>query len=404
MYKENRDDFLNPQTGKFEVSFCKGINGLRSLESDWYEITGACQDVSYFQRYEWNLAYLRYLETDPDDVFFFLVAKDQKPVAIFPLKREYRRKAGIKLRCWLFPRSTDETVHLDFAASSKDIVLPAFRALKQKMHSIRELRFDAIILRRVLDGSNAWKLLTSNIGQNNIIIHHSFSKYLACDDGNSEGPPGGSGKFRRNLRRLEKRLNEKGKVSWHYLSDVHEQCAAFQDFLEVEAAGWKGEEGTGTAIKFDMSVVAFYRELINTLGTSGRCRINILKLNDKVIAGQYCLLDEDRINLLKIGYDEAYRDTSPGFLLIKNVFENGCNREEFKELSFVTGSDWNDVFQPNKREVIVGYIFDITFGGIVYLVNMRAKVLYLNAKKLLKRWIVNSYYIVRRVNSNEKPS
>jgi len=217
-------------------------------------------------------------------------------------------------------------------------------------------------------------------GMNTVILDHSYSKYLACSFSGGDKVPGGSGKFRRNLRRLESRLGGKGDTSWQYISDVQEQNAAFPQFLEVEAAGWKGEDGTSTAIKYDPRVTAFYLELLNSFGQMGLSRINLLKLNGAVIAGQYCLMDEGRINLLKIGYDESYRDTSPGFLLIKNVFEKGCSSNEFKELSFVTGAEWNDVFQPIKREVCVGYLFNTTTVGILSFLLMRAK-------ETMKQWV-----------------
>jgi len=75
---------------------------------------------------------------------FFLVTKGQEPVAVFPLKRQCEGRFGIKLRRWLLPRSSEEIVLCDIVAVDKDVLLPAFHALQNKLNSTKGLQYDAI--------------------------------------------------------------------------------------------------------------------------------------------------------------------------------------------------------------------------------------------------------------------
>ena len=52
-----------------------------------------------------------------------------------------------------------------------------------------------------------------------------------------------SGKLRRNLNRLERKLKEKGDVEYRFTAG-DELADAYQRFLQVEASGWKGTAGT----------------------------------------------------------------------------------------------------------------------------------------------------------------
>lgn len=343
----------------------QGMEGLAQLEQDWRAITDSCPNVPFYQRYEWYHAYLGCLEPQPDEVYFYLVKKDHDPVSIFPLKKQYFDWYGFRLRGWVTPR-TDEIPLSDFIGRDSGSITAEFKYVVEKLNSTKNLNFDGIFLRRVMEGGNAWTLINDDSLVRKITTHHSYSKYLECSSTVNNNKPGGSTKFKRNLRRLEKRLNTRGKVSWE-LDVSQELCIeALSLFMEVEASGWKGKQGTKTAIKYNSRAKEFYIELLKSFGALGRFRINLLKLDGHVIAGQYCLMDDDEINLLKIGYDQGYSDCSPGYLLIRSLFENGCESGEFEKLSFVTGADWNDVFQPLHKNVFIVTIMNNTIKGWVY--------------------------------------
>jgi CelD/BcsL family acetyltransferase involved in cellulose biosynthesis len=348
---------------EYEVKIFKGLQGLMELESVWRTLTNEQVNISFYQRFEWYYAYLKHLEQLKDNVIFFLVIESQNPIAIIPLKQNERSLFGVRLRVWETPRTSEIDLY-DFVAKDEDIIKPAFHSVIQTLKSNKEFHFDAIWLSHVLEGGIASNLITNRTIKNTVFEKNNYSKYLSCYKDGKISIEFGTGKFRRNLRRLEKRLNEKGEVVYQYKCDIDDMRNAYPMFLDVEASGWKGEDGTKTAIKYNESAKAFYSELLDKFGESGKCRINLLQLDGNTIAAQYCLVDHNKINLLKIGHDPQHQDTSPGFLLIKKVFEDGCGDESFNQLSFVTGSEWNDIFRPEKLGVFNILIFNVSIKGL----------------------------------------
>jgi CelD/BcsL family acetyltransferase involved in cellulose biosynthesis len=372
----------------YDVKLFIGVDGLERLESDWHRITDNCPQVAFYNRYEWYRAYLEHLEPQCDRVYFFLVVRiaSQEPVAIVPLKHKYLRRCGIRLRVWRTPRTVDLDLS-DIITINRESVIPVCQAVLCKLRSAKELHFDAIFLDRIVEQGNAWNLIAEKSIRHKLVTRTMCSKFLRCVAADAEREDFGTGKFRRNLRRLEKRLCDQGEIDYAYVQDVAGMRDAYQQFLQVEAAGWKGGCGARTAIVLKESVRAFYRELLETFGKLGRCRINLMRLNGEVVAAQYCLLDDGRINLLKIGHDTRYQNCSPGFLLIKRVFEKECcGAGAIKELSFVTGYEWQDIFRPGRLDVFSVYIFNSTIKGrIVYFLW--------KLKKILKKHIHSNNFL-----------
>lgn len=71
---------------------------------------------------------------------------------------------------------------------------------------------------------------------------------MNCATSYDEVAAGFDGRFRRNVRRLSRRAREMGKIQFHSYRPVEDINRHFQELLDVEAAGWKGESGTNTAI------------------------------------------------------------------------------------------------------------------------------------------------------------
>ena len=78
---------------------------------------------------------------------------------------------------------------------------------------------------------------------------------LACGDGATFETPIAA-KRRKEWARLKRRLMERGRLDFEWSGDP----ASIEDFLRLEAAGWKGARGT--ALKADPERAAFAREML----------------------------------------------------------------------------------------------------------------------------------------------
>jgi len=158
-----------------------------------------------------------------------------------------------------------------------------------------------------------------------------------------------SGKLRRNLNRLERKLKEKGCVEYRFTSgdNVDE---AYQRFLQVEASGWKGSTGTETAILGSQQLQEFYGSLLKPVHANLLPSINELFVDDELVASQFSLRTGDNWYILKIAYDESFADYSPGSLLLHAMVLN-AKEAGIKRLSLVTNPPWAERWHPSTETV-----------------------------------------------------
>ncbi len=120
-------------------------------------------------------------------------------------------------------------------------------------------------------------------------------------------------KKRKELRRLQKRLAELGAVDQRQLRDPHELQIWCDDFLALEASGWKGQEGTALSCK--PSDAAFFRAACTAAFDAGRLHMLRIDLNGQAIAMLVNFRHGNGAFSFKIAIDEALGRFSPGVLI-----------------------------------------------------------------------------------------
>ena len=126
---------------------------------------------------------------------------------------------------------------------------------------------------------------------------------------------------RQELRRQQKRLSSLGRLETRVLSidpalanggdaDVE---VWLQQFLAVEAAGWKGRDQT--ALGSHPVTRDYFETICREAHARGRLMMLGLYLNDRPIALKCNFLAGDGSYAFKIAFDEAYSKYSPGVLL-----------------------------------------------------------------------------------------
>jgi hypothetical protein len=125
---------------------------------------------------------------------------------------------------------------------------------------------------------------------------------------------------RGEFRRLRRRLEERGELTYEVARESDEVRAAAEDFLALEASGWKGRKRTALAI--DRFRAAFAREAIDRLAELDMCRIHSLRLDGRVIASLVVFIEAGIAYTWKTAYDETLASFSPGMLLMIEVTKN----------------------------------------------------------------------------------
>ncbi len=117
---------------------------------------------------------------------------------------------------------------------------------------------------------------------------------------------------RKDLNRRQRRLNERGTVSFRILHGDAANADAVQDHLRLEHAGWKGE--AGTSLLSSAAQTAFFVEMMERFRKTGSAVFAETLCNGEVIASTSNLVLGNILNGFKTGWNPQFSAASPGRL------------------------------------------------------------------------------------------
>jgi CelD/BcsL family acetyltransferase involved in cellulose biosynthesis len=128
-----------------------------------------------------------------------------------------------------------------------------------------------------------------------------------------------SGSTRKKLRQDWNRLSALGAVDIANARARAEVEEAFEAYLALEAASWKGSRGT--ALLSAEEDAAFARRFISDLAATGNASIALLRVDDRAVAAQVLLYCGTTAYTWKTAFDVEYSKFSPGALLVDKMTE-----------------------------------------------------------------------------------
>jgi len=126
-------------------------------------------------------------------------------------------------------------------------------------------------------------------------------------------------KKRRELRRQRKRLAEGGVVIASSTGEPAAIAHALDDFLTLEASGWKGR--AGSAARASAEIHQFMKSAVNGLAAEGKAAIDRLFVDTRAIAAIVRLRSGAMAWCWKIAYDENFARASPGVQVLLDATE-----------------------------------------------------------------------------------
>lgn len=128
------------------------------------------------------------------------------------------------------------------------------------------------------------------------------------------------GSSRREFRRLERRLSEAGELRYEALAPDAPAAFWIEDFLALEARGWKGRGGS--ALDCSEAGRGFFIAASAEAARRRRLMMLALRVGGRSVAMKCNFLAQEGAFAFKIAYDEAYARFSPGTLLeLENIRE-----------------------------------------------------------------------------------
>jgi CelD/BcsL family acetyltransferase involved in cellulose biosynthesis len=125
-----------------------------------------------------------------------------------------------------------------------------------------------------------------------------------------------SSSSRKKLRQHRRRLAEKGALTTVIATEPEAVGRALEDFMQMEASGWKGRQGT--ALLCDAGNAAFMRKAIVRMAELCCASIHALYLDGRPVSMQIVVRAGAAAYTWKTAYDEQFHDFSPGMLLLED--------------------------------------------------------------------------------------
>ena len=336
------------------ISEFRGRAGLEQLEADWRRLYAQIPLRTSFLAYETCLAYADHLMA-PDQLRYLALTDGRQVRAICVLEPRTKRVLGHRIAVWGVPRY-HHAPRADVLCPDDEARRELVPALVAHLRRKPEGRY-LMVLGPAPASSSLWDGLR-RLGRGGYCVDPADSVcVLDCSMPFDELRALLPAKFRTDLNNRQHRLAKLRDVRFVAVRAAHDFDAEFATFLDVEASGWKGDDGTRTAIRFSRQVLAFFRDLAtNMRGDADYCEIVALYAEGHCLASQFCTRTGATYSLLKIGYNEAYGQVSPGKLVVAKIVERCCQDPGIEQLDMMSDAPWLRSWRPDTVPLQVAYV------------------------------------------------
>jgi len=317
----------------------RASEALVRLTPPWQTLADGLPALHANQTPQWAEAALAHLLDRPDSLWLITAHQDAALVAIWPLEQRGQQLRGL----WQEHLYVcDLTARPDAGAQLWPLMwhwLQHDAGLDWRQFLLPRLSDDAVLAHWLRQMPVARMLSTPRPGSAWIDCQRSYAELLRDASAN----------LRSKLSRAGKRAAAHGQLSGQTCTEPQALRDALQQFVQIENSGWKGRDGGAVAQRAEL--VAFYEQLVQSLGARGQFEIDLLCLGGRAIAATLWLRTGGRLHLQKTAYLESVAELSPGNLLLAYSLQRACLDPQLLGLDFMTRCPWADGWRPQLRPV-----------------------------------------------------
>ncbi|MBK8185280.1 MAG: GNAT family N-acetyltransferase [Candidatus Competibacteraceae bacterium] len=318
------------------VRIVSGRSGLDSLRDSWQALIAASPEAPFYLLYDWYWAYLNHLEDEPARTVFMVLENASGCRGILPLRRERKQYLGIGLDLWSAPACTG----MDLVGVLLRPGEPLSDWWREMGAALRAISWDWTVVKvpRIIESAAVAHAAT--LPRHTIFRPQGYSCYFQIKDSYEVATKEYTTRLRKILRKGWSGFGKLGTVEIHAARTAAELESAFAEFLRLEASGWKGEQGTASALAFDPPRRAFFEHIFNGPRSERQAEINLLTVDGKAVASQLCMVQGGVRSVVKIAYDQSLQKLSPGSVLLDALLKRSYQMRDVQYLSLVTGIGW----------------------------------------------------------------
>jgi CelD/BcsL family acetyltransferase involved in cellulose biosynthesis len=301
---------LVPTRARFSVETL-ALEAVAAEAQAWRALAARALEPNAFFEPGFALALARHLprRARPRFVAVWRDETRRRLVGLFPLAAT----AGGFARIWLDAQTPLATPLVDRHCA--DAALRAFLAHMRESERAAGLVFP----RLTQNGATLAAILSAahetGRAHERLCAFERAALFAGCD-ADALARRGASNKALRELYRRRRRLEELGSVEFACLSEPAAIERALEEFLALEASGWKGRRG---ALLREPNLAAFARGATEAMARGGQCKIARLALDGRPLAMGILFERGDRAYFWKIAFDERFRAFAPGIDLVHRL-------------------------------------------------------------------------------------
>jgi CelD/BcsL family acetyltransferase involved in cellulose biosynthesis len=275
----------------------------------WRALAARALEPNVFFEPGFALALARHGATRPRFVALWRDASRRELAGLFPLGSTRLGLAHI----WLDPQTPLATPLINRDAA--DVVLRTlFKHLRETEGAV------GLVFPRLTQSGAAVRAITAAAGASGrgveTLCAFERAALYAGSDADALARRGASNHTLRELYRRRRRLEERGAVAFSVIGDPRDIESALEEFLALEASGWKGSRG---ALLRDDDLACFAREATRQMARGRQCQIARLALDGAPIAMGILFQSGDQAYFWKIAFDECFRAFAPGVDLVHRL-------------------------------------------------------------------------------------
>jgi CelD/BcsL family acetyltransferase involved in cellulose biosynthesis len=292
---------------------------LLPIVAAWRDLAARALEPNIFYEPEFALAAASVFGDDVGAVLVWSGTQPRKLLGLFPARVVHRRY-GLKLPAlvgWTHPYAPFGTPLVERDAAEP--VITAFLA-----HLAGDPSLPGLLVLPLLAEDGPFAIVLRNILRRAQMPSADYARHrralLEPGENRSDYVDHTLSAHRqRELRRTARRLADLGAVLFTAAMEPAAIGAAMEDYLALEAGGWKGE--AGTAARHHGEVEVFVRTALSALAADGKVTIDRLLLDGRSVAAAVTLRSGDHAWYWKTAYEERFARYAPGVLLTAALTE-----------------------------------------------------------------------------------
>jgi len=159
----------------------------------------------------------------------------------------------------------------------------------------------------------------------------------------------------KELKRQRNRLADRGTLSLEIARTPTEVASALEQFLALEASGWKGKRST--ALIQNAGDAAFIREAASGLSAVGQFEALTLRAGDRVVASSLIVRRGRHASFFKMAHDEGEAKNSPGVQLTLDLTRHLCADTSIEEVDSTADAKHPMINHIWRDRLVLGDVF-----------------------------------------------